>query len=368
MNSGNVIGDLTSGGLGDTEELAYQARALSQVSRTFALTIPQLPMPLAGVVGNAYLLCRIADTIEDAPELAARDKQQFAAQFVDVVAGRASTKSFGAELSALLTGGTPDVERDLVANTPRVVAMTHGFSCVERDALTRCVRIMSEGMAEFQEAGSRAGLADMAEMDRYCYVVAGVVGEMLTALFCEHCPSLKARQEHLLNLAVDFGQALQMTNILKDMWEDRERGACWLPADVFARYGVSLSELKGPGEPGFQQGLDELLGIARGHLERAVEYTLMLPSDERGIRKFCLWALGMAILTLRKIASTPGFGCGQDVKISRRAVRMTVISTSLCVSADPVLRWGFSRLAGPLPAVPASYQRAVVSRWTDDAA
>ena len=46
-------------------DLTYQDEILQGVSRTFALTIPQLPDALEQVVGHAYLLCRIADTIED---------------------------------------------------------------------------------------------------------------------------------------------------------------------------------------------------------------------------------------------------------------------------------------------------------------
>jgi len=48
-----------------TADETYQEKILQDVSRTFALTIPQLPPALRRVVSNAYLLCRIADTIED---------------------------------------------------------------------------------------------------------------------------------------------------------------------------------------------------------------------------------------------------------------------------------------------------------------
>ena len=51
--------------LTNLEDAAYQDEILQYVSRTFALTIPQLPESLCKVVSNAYLLCRIADTIED---------------------------------------------------------------------------------------------------------------------------------------------------------------------------------------------------------------------------------------------------------------------------------------------------------------
>ncbi len=52
----------------------FQALLLEGVSRTFALTIPQLPQKLYGAVANAYLLCRIVDTIEDEVSLSAEQK------------------------------------------------------------------------------------------------------------------------------------------------------------------------------------------------------------------------------------------------------------------------------------------------------
>src|SRR5256886_14840956 len=55
----------------------YQDRILPHVSRTFALTIPQLPPDLRTAVTSAYLLCRIADTIEDEPALSAAETFAF---------------------------------------------------------------------------------------------------------------------------------------------------------------------------------------------------------------------------------------------------------------------------------------------------
>ena len=62
----------------------YQAQILIEVSRTFALTIPQLPPPLDKVVSNAYLLCRVADTIEDEPNLTGSQKREFSNEFLQV--------------------------------------------------------------------------------------------------------------------------------------------------------------------------------------------------------------------------------------------------------------------------------------------
>ena len=85
---------------------AYQDRILPAVSRTFALTIPQLEPRLRTVIANAYLLCRIADTIEDESSLPADVKQQFHDRFTRVVASTEDPASFARDLSPLLVGST----------------------------------------------------------------------------------------------------------------------------------------------------------------------------------------------------------------------------------------------------------------------
>ena len=75
-------------------DYAYQKHILQGVSRTFALTIPQLPENLSSVVSNAYLLCRIADTIEDDKDMDFADKKIFAERFIDVVAATAAADVF----------------------------------------------------------------------------------------------------------------------------------------------------------------------------------------------------------------------------------------------------------------------------------
>jgi farnesyl-diphosphate farnesyltransferase len=329
---------------------AYQDRVLQDVSRTFALTIPQLPEPLGAVVGNGYLLCRIADTIEDDAELDAASKRRFSEMFIEVVAGERSAQQFADELHPRLSVQATDAERDLILNSARVIRMTRSFDARKREALLRCVKIMANGMARYQEAESLNGLTDLAAMSDYCYHVAGVVGEMLTELFCDHDPDIDHERSQLMKLAVSFGQGLQMTNILKDIWEDHQRGACWLPRDIFAKHGLDLSDLRaGTVNPGFEAGLGDLIGVAKRHLGNALAYTLVIPKRHTGIRKFCLWALGMAVLTLRSINRNRNFSAGYQVKISRRAVRATVVTSNLLVHRDALLRLLFDLLTKSLP-------------------
>lgn len=328
----------------------YQNHILQGVSRTFALTIPQLPPALFSVIGNAYLLCRIVDTVEDDNGLTSAQTRQFAEMFIHVVSGQVSAEAFAEGLFPLLTDHTIPAEHDLIKNTPAVIRITHSFNPVQRAALERCVRIMGKGMADYQETESLAGLKDLPAMDQYCYYVAGVVGEMLTELFCDYSPEIARHKAQLMPLAVSFGQGLQMTNILKDIWEDRKRGACWLPQAIFSDTGFDLNALH-PGciDPRFHAGLTRLLGIAQAHLRNALAYTCLIPAKEKGIRRFCLWALGMAVLTLNKINQNHVFMHGNQVKISRRSVKATVLLTSLLAGQDWALQRLFDWTARQLP-------------------
>jgi farnesyl-diphosphate farnesyltransferase len=328
----------------------YQDQILPHVSRTFALTIPQLPARLRIAVTNAYLLCRIADTIEDEPALSPAETLAFLERFKSVVAGHEDARLLASEVEKHLSDRTLPTERELITNMARVLNVTASLSAPQRMAIQRCIDLMCYGMPRFQSTASLKGLSRRVDLDEYCYYVAGVVGDMLTELFCEYSPVVGRNRAELQRVAVSFAQGLQMTNILKDVWEDRGRGACWLPQEVFTPYQVDLARLAAvPPNPGFDAGMRDLIGVAHAHLRNALDYTLFIPGTEAGIRRFCLWAIGLAVLTLQKIHKNPGFTAGSQVKISRSAVSMTRFFTDLALRNDWMLRRLFAQAARGLP-------------------
>lgn len=326
-----------------------QRRLLPGVSRTFALTIPQLPEPLSTVVTNAYLLCRIADTIEDDVSLMPAQKAEFHHQFREVLSAQAAATGLAEALFQQLSPQTPPAERELIQHLPAVIRCLRSFTPAQQANLQRCVDIMSTGMPEFQRNVSLGGLENMRQLDEYCYYVAGVVGEMLTELFCEYSPAIASRREQLMQLAVSFGQGLQMTNILKDFWEDRQRGVCWLPKDLFQQAGVDLANHDQPhASPSFKLVMRKLVVVAHQHLQNAMHYTLLIPTAETGIRRFALWAIALAALTLRNIYRYPDFHAGADVKVNRRTVKTTIAVSNLSCRYNPVLQFLFTRLTREL--------------------
>jgi farnesyl-diphosphate farnesyltransferase len=326
-----------------------QAVLLEGVSRTFALTIPQLPPELYTAVANAYLLCRIVDTIEDEVSLSAEQKKYFCSRFIDIVKTGQQAEVFAQELAPLLSAQTIPAEHSLIHLIPRVIAITHTLAKPQIEALAGCVETMANGMPVYQALDLHAGLKTMKDMDDYCYYVAGCVGEMLAKLFCHYSSEIAAHQDELLKLSVSFGQGLQMTNILKDIWDDAKRGVCWLPQDIFNETGFNLADLTPTtNDAHFRLGLQHLISIAHGHLQNALTYTQLLPSHETGIRNFCLWALGMAVLTLKKINSNLDFTESNQVKISRNSVKATILISKLTVRSNLLLSFAFNLLSRDL--------------------
>ncbi len=226
---------------------------------------------------NAYLLCRIADTIEDDPAIPAPETWALLQRLTAVVRGVEDAAPLGQELARRLSAGTLPAEREQASNLERVIRVTLALG-EPRAAVQRCIELMSHGMHHFQRTVSLAGLPRSSDLDSYCYYVAGVVGEMLTELFCRYSPVIAGERDRLSALAVSFAQGLQMTNILKDFWEDRSRGATWLPQDLFAGHGVQLATLTPQNaDARFQAGLRELVAVAHAHLHDAGVH----PADPR---------------------------------------------------------------------------------------
>ena len=331
-------------------DIDFQNEILKEVSRTFALTIPKLPASLMPAVANAYLLCRIADTIEDDPALSFEEKKRYSDWFAKIVEEKLPADDFSNQLASKLGPETTDAELLLIQKASTILRITNTLSNNQRKAMFDCVKIMTEGMVLYQNKETLDGVENQSAMDLYCYYVAGVVGEMLTKIFLEYGNSWdETSKETMLKLSTSFGQGLQMTNILKDVWSDRRRGACWIPRDIFEKENIVLSQISNGNTPGFRRCLKSLIAISLAHLQNALDYTLSIPRRESGIRLFCLWALFMAVLTLTKIYRDPSYTNGKDIKISRSSVKIIMSSTMLFSRSNSALRILFFLLTIRIP-------------------
>jgi farnesyl-diphosphate farnesyltransferase len=321
---------------------------LPRVSRTFALNIPVLPEPLDAVVTVAYLLCRMADTLEDEAQGPVPERTRLLQSFAELVtlpkdwAVRSDT--FARRAVNVLRAQAPEAEVELLKATSSVLAALAGLPKSTHPHIARCVRIMTDGMAEFSaslagEGRAVDGLPTLGDTQRYCYYVAGVVGEMLTGLFVDASTAAKERAQSLESRAAAFGRTLQLTNILKDVREDLDRGYCWLPKDRMAAHGLSAPTLCLTANRTRAVALyDELIAAVRADADAAFEYSMLLPAESPGMRLFCLWPLFFAVETLSAVKGNPLVFDPAPVKISRATVQELMLKTQAAVADDAALR------------------------------
>jgi farnesyl-diphosphate farnesyltransferase len=329
---------------------SFCERMLPKVSRTFAICIRMLPPELEHSVLVAYLLCRVADTLEDTTELTLTQKEELLVHF-----GRClDTDGPDAEpLHDVFADASSDEEL-LAREADVVLAEFRNLPEFHRDAVRPWVQEMCSGMADFagrtnSSSTGAQSLASVEDLERYCYYVAGTVGHLLTELFRQYSPPPTARQyERMKSLATSFGLGLQLTNIIKDIADDRRRGRSFMPRQLCQAAGVAPHELQHEDRRAeSRQVLTTLIDKAKDHLCDALEYSTTLPRGQYGVRNFCLTSLYFAVRTLRLAERNP---CLVDptykVKISRHQVYRTILTTKLLAPANSLVKAYFRLLAG----------------------
>jgi len=326
----------------------YAEEELGKVSRTFALNIKVLGKKLRRPVLLAYLYMRIADTIEDNPDLPAKEKSDLLKKFSQALnSGGKSVDEFTESLPQNWKN-SEKADYALCCNAAIVIPLLSEYPEPVAIAIKKAVEEMCSGMAEFAERREiqRDGwfsIENEADLDRYCYFVAGLVGNMLTELFCHSgkCFNEK-RQKKLRELAVSFGLSLQLVNIIKDIQEDSSRKVCFVPMEFCRKHGLnSVQELFSPETSQDKKNsvTGELIEKAKRHLQDSKNYIKNLPRCEYRIRLFCLWPSLMAADNLRVILS------GSGNKITRKTVKRIIRRSAIFGWSNLWIEREFSRFS-----------------------
>jgi len=311
---------------------------LPDVSRTFALGIRLLPAALSWSVSIAYLICRIADTIEDDSGRSIPERKALLAELERALANPT------AGVIGLQSGTWPASERNLMVSNDRVLREFARLPIAEQAIIAKWVREMIGGMAESLSATGRSATTpfeDLADLHRYCYYVAGTVGHMLTDLFQAHSRRIDAaRHEALDRLATAFGLGLQLTNVTRDMPDDIRDGRNFIPAVLWRDADLAPAELFTAGHEEASWRVAEPLAADAGkHLELALAYCCALPRTELRMRFFCYTSLIFATRTLALIEQQrDAFVRGKRIKMTRRNVYLLLALSAMCVPSNAMLR------------------------------
>jgi len=193
-------------------------RAVTKTSRSnFAYAFLVLPKPKREALYAVYAFCRISDDVVDESPAAAPGAP---------VAGpdtpTARLQAWRGELDACFRGEPRHPVTRRLAEVLETVPIPRVYfeellNGVEMDLV-------------------RTRYASFAELERYCYRVAGVVGLMCIEIFGYTRPETRRYAEHL-------GTAFQLTNILRDVGRDAAQGRIYLPQEDLARFRCTDADI-----------------------------------------------------------------------------------------------------------------------------
>jgi phytoene synthase len=256
---------LTSDGL--TLASAYAAcRAIARrEAKNFYYSFVALPKPKRNAICAIYAFMRRADDLADDESLS-RDER------------RRSLAAWLAEWRAVCQGGS---------TADPVFLAVHDCTARFHIPLNLLDDLVAGVTMDLDRAASNTPdtYATFADLYRYCYLVASVVGLVCIRIFGYTDPRAE-------KLAEETGIAFQLTNILRDVAEDAARNRVYLPLENLAAHNVSLNSLlhRAPGAPPTASERALLAAISRRAEEYYKSAQLLLPMIDRESRP-ALWVL-----------------------------------------------------------------------------
>jgi phytoene synthase len=242
-----------------------------------------LPLPKREAMFAIYAFCREVDDIADSDAPGA--------------AKQADLARWREEIEALYAG-RPSRPTSLALAAP-----------IERFDLPRAeFDAMIDGMEMDSIAAMRA--PPMAQLERYCRCVAGAVGVLSVHVFGARAPDRVAG-------AVALGEALQLTNILRDLAEDADFGRLYLPRELLASHGIASAQPDEVlGDPALPAVCRELASRAAGRFDEADRW--LAQENRRDVRP-ALIMRGVYRLTLERLIAEDWRQLRPPVRISKAA-------------------------------------------------
>ena len=303
---------------------------LRDVSRAFYLTLRVLPGEVRQSIGLFYLLARTTDTIADTELIPANKRMLKLRQYRDRVRSEGAPMP---DFSHLVREQQDDGERRLLMHSPEIIALLEQTPAFDRGQIQLTLETITRGqeldLKRFGDGSKLSSLQTAEDLDDYTYHVAGCVGEFWTRLTRRHCfPDAELDDSEFLTLAIRFGKALQLVNILRDLPGDLANGRCYLPSVDLELAGLEPEDLRNPDSwEQLQPVFRPWLAKAYEHLAAAWQYTLMIPHSHYRLRLACAWPILMGRHTLNLVEHQNPLDPACNLKITRSQVRGILWST-----------------------------------------
>lgn len=313
------------------ERNSLRGPLLRGVSRSFYLSLRFLPKALRDPLSLAYLLARATDTIADTTEPPVALRGEALRDLAAAIQGMASAKKIEALRKSFAPLQNDKAERTLIEQLPALLDWLGELSSEDRAEVRSVLLKINRGQAldlqRFGAGNEIRALRNAAELDEYTYLVAGCVGEFWTRLCFALVKNFSERPEpEMSSLGVQYGQGLQLINILRDAGDDLRNGRCYFPADELDSLGLSPAQiLQDPSR--FEPILNKWRRKAELGIEAGKEYARAIRN--RRVRFATALPAKIGAQTLALLREAGGAALTRRIKVPRADVRKMIVSSAL---------------------------------------
>ncbi|MBT5592329.1 MAG: squalene/phytoene synthase family protein [Euryarchaeota archaeon] len=302
-------------------------KLLETTSRSFYPTLKYLPKKIRGQIGLLYLLARLADTIADSKHGETDVLLDLLKKYNDVAQGRSRKLPDFNDLAEIQTNPH---EAELLMNAEDVIEGLSEYEEGDRQRILECLEIIVGGQVldlqrfgPAKEGGNISSLKTNEELDDYAYRVAGCVGTFWSKMSLAHLMTLSPEKEKVfLEKGIQFGKALQMINILRDIPEDLRFGRCYIPSEALAEHGLEPEDILGDSNlEVFRPLYDSYLDLTNVHLEAATDYIRMLPDKQFRLKASCMLPVLIGQRTVTLLRTGNILDSNERIKVTRDEIK-----------------------------------------------
>ncbi|KXS49221.1 farnesyl-diphosphate farnesyltransferase [Halanaerobium congolense] len=298
-----------------SDPMEFAKNILSRVSRSFALTIPMLDEEIKNEVLLAYLQDRILDNFEDEihpPDL------ELQKEMMDKVSRIFSTEEYDRSSDfRVIKDKSELIESEslqkLTKNIDLIYQCYQDFDLDIQKISHKWLQEMNQGMQKYLTKEVQT----FADLDEYCYYVAGTVGGFLTETIIYKFDINQKKQQILLDNFNQAGLFLQKVNLIRDIREDlASRDKHFWPLKELNISEVELSNSRN--EEKALEALSKMLSDLKSHIPALKKYYQALPKELKGYKKFFAVNNALGLATIDKLENNADVFYGKKpIKVSK---------------------------------------------------
>jgi len=323
---------------------------LKQVSRSFYLSIRILPLSMRTPIGIAYLLARAADSVADSDQIDPQVRADYLQKLLHLISHSTRDQSIELNKSIMHLINDPG-EQNLIHCLSEIIDYFRQLENRDQILVQEVVKTLIQGMQRdlniFHLGDHIIALENQQALEEYTYLVAGCVGEFWTKSAIIHMPSVSHWNTHAQSkLGIEFGKALQYTNILRDIAKDAKLGRCYLPLDELNSYNLNTAQLLDKeNDELFRPIIYNQLKQALKYFESAQCYLLSTPRTNIRLRLASIWPILIGLKTLELIANKENFlDVDKNIKVNRKWVYSMLIRSLLIVGSNRILNFWIHKI------------------------